>query len=233
MTEPITIRAFRAIDEPETCQEYYTGHVNVLKDYGLKIINSSKKDWFENPGVYAVIAIRNNEVIGGVKIHCVNGIQQLPVEKSVGYLDENVFKLVKKHQKQGGAAEACGLWNARKFSGVGLSLILMNAVISICNQINVSTLIGLSSDHTLKLFQSLGYNIVPTLGNKGDFIYPTPKYIARVVMMDAKTLSEATPYNRERIFDLRRQPKQSKDEKSKVGILKINYNLLLPCMVKA
>lgn len=228
MNAPITIRSFRAVEEPETCERFFEGHVNVLRSYGVNPISSAKREWFINPVVYGVIAEQDGKVLGGVKIHKVGGTQWLPVEEGVGYMDERLFDIVKKYAEKG-AGEACGLWNAREVSGWGLSLILMHAIVAIAPQIKVATLFGLSSDHTLDLFESLGYRIIKTLGNKGDFVYPTPDYLARVIKMNAQTMSGALPYNKESVFSLREQPNQTRMVKSKKGdLLEVNFKLLLP-----
>lgn len=226
--EVIHIRSFHATSDPETCAQYYEGHVNVLKSYGVDPISSAKKEWFYNPAVYGVIAELNGVVVGGVKIHKVGGTQLLPVEEAVGYMDERLYDLVADQQAKHGAGEACGLWNAREVSGWGLSNILMLAIVSLTDQLEINTLFGLSSDHTIELFRRLGYRIVKTLGDNGDFVYPTPEYLARVIMMDAKTLSDALPYNREIIFALRDKPNQIRLESSKKGDLQVKYDLQLP-----
>jgi hypothetical protein len=201
--------------------------VNVLRSYGVDPISSAKREWFINPAVYGVIAECEETVLGGVKIHKVGGTQWLPVEEGVGYLDERLFDIVKKYAQKG-AGEACGLWNAREVSGLGLSQVLMQAIVAISSQIKVNTLFGLSSDHTLDLFESLGYRIIKTLGNKGDFVYPTPDYLARVIKMNATTMSGAMPYNKESVFALREQPNQSRVVKSKKGDLEVTFQLRLP-----
>lgn len=227
MSDIITIRAFRAVDEPESCEKFFAGHVNVLRSYGVNPISSAKREWFINPAVYGVIAEQDGRVLGGVKIHKVGGTQWLPVEEGVGYLDERLFDIVKKYAEKG-AGEACGLWNAREVSGWGLSLIQMQAIISISNQINVTTLFGLSSDHTLSLFESLGYHIIHTLGNNGDFVYPTPEYLARVIQMNPLTMTGALPYNKETVFDLREKPNQTRLVRSKKGEIEVTFKLQLP-----
>ncbi len=227
MDAPIIIRSFRAVEEPETCEQFYDGHVEVLRSYGVNPISSAKREWFINPAVYGVIAEQGDRILGGVKIHKVGGTQWLPVEEGVGYLDERLFDVVKKYAQKG-AGEACGLWNSRDVSGFGLSLILMQSIVSICNQVNVSTLFGLSSDHTLALFESLGYRIIKTLGNKGDFVYPTPDYLARVIKMNPITMTGALPYNKETVFALREQPNQTRIVKSKKGEMEITFRLHLP-----
>lgn len=230
MSDIITLRAFRAVSDPETCDRFFNGHVNVLRSYGVEPISSSKREWFDNPEVYGVIAERGDTVLGGVKIHKVGGTQMLPVEDSVGYMDHNVYRVVEESAKDG-AGEACGLWNAREVSGWGLSNVMMLAVVSITDQLDIKWLFGLTSDHTLPLFRKLGYEIIPTLGDNGDFVYPTPEYLARVIKMNAKTLSGALPYNRDVIMALRAQPEQTRLEKTKKGVVEIAYQLRIPVEV--
>ena len=227
MSKKIKIRAFKAVEDKTTCQKFFEGHVNVLKSYGLETISSSKNEWFNNSNVYGVIAEIEDKVVGGVKIHGVNGKDLLPVEESVGYMDERLFDIVINYANNGGAGEACGLWNAREVSGWGLSLIMMKAIVSICNQININTLFGLSSDHTLQLFKSLGYHVITSLGDKGDFVYPTPEYLARVIIMNTRTLEGSDKNNRELIFELRKSPNQTRLEKTKKGNIEVEYNLSL------
>lgn len=226
--EPLVIRSFHAVSEPETCQRFFEGHVETLRSYGLDSINSSKNEWFYNPEVYGVIAEIGDKVVGGVKIHKVGGTQLLPVEESVGYMDERLYEIVRRYAEKGGAGEACGLWNSREVSGWGVSSAMMLAVVSLTEQLDITTLFGLSSDHTLPLFRTLGYRVIRSLGDNGDFVYPTPQYLARVIKMNARTLSGALPYNREMIFALRAEPDQTRIEKSNKGTLQVEYQLRLP-----
>lgn len=223
----VIIRSFHAVSEPETCKRFYEGHVETLRSYGLEPISSSKNDWFYNPEVYGVIAEIDGKVVGGVKIHRVGGTQLLPVEASVGYMDERLYDIVRRYAETG-AGEACGLWNAREVSGMGISSVMMLAVVSLTEQLDINTLFGLSSDHTLPLFRTLGYRVIRSLGDNGDFVYPTPKYLARVIKMNARTLSGALPYNREMIFALRANPDQTRIEKSKKGSIRVKYQLRIP-----
>lgn len=224
----VVIRSFHAVSDPETCQRFYEGHVGTLRSYGIEPISSSKNDWFYNPEVYGVIAEIDGKVVGGVKIHRVGGALLLPVEESVGYMDERLYDIVRNYADKAGAGEACGLWNSRDVSGMGISSAMMLAVVSLTEQLNITTLFGLSSDHTLPLFRTLGYRVIRSLGNNGDFVYPTPKYLARVIKMNARTLSGSLPYNREMIFALRANPDQTRIEKSKQGSIRVAYQLRIP-----
>ncbi|TVR82070.1 MAG: hypothetical protein EA412_02150 [Chitinophagaceae bacterium] len=207
LTKNIKIQAFRAIHDNKKCEQFYNGHINVLKSYGIDPISSAQNAWFYNPEVYAIIAFENDTCIGGVKLHKTGGTQALPLEDSIGFMDERIYDIVDKYSKSG-AAEACGLWNSRDFSGLGLSNIMMIAVVATAHQLNIKTLFGITSDHTEPLFRSFGYRVIRSIGSNGNFSYPTPKYLSRVIKMNSKTLSSANPYNRRNILSLRQNPKQ-------------------------
>ena len=51
----LKIRAFKAVDDLESCKRFAEGHANVLRDYGVTKVTSSKNDWFFNPEVYVVL----------------------------------------------------------------------------------------------------------------------------------------------------------------------------------
>lgn len=224
LDEPITIRAFRAIDEPKACREFYEGHINVLRDFGIKTITSAKDSWFENPGVYCVVAEYKNKMVGGVKIHRVDKSYPLPLEPSIAPLDNRIHDIVKKYNKNG-AGEACGLWNSREVAGLGLGFLLSKAIIILSYQLGIERVFALSSDHTIKMFRAIGFRVIKKIGDNGNFQYPNPKYISRVLVVNSKTLSYATPYNRENMFSLRKNPLQKLEEPGPKGQILINYNL--------
>lgn len=222
----ITIRAFRAIDDYETCKKFYDGHVNVLKSYGIEPISSAKNEWFSNPSVYGLIAEKNKEIIGGLKIHKIGGTQTLPLEDSIGILDSKIYDILNNHSKDG-VGEGCGLWNTREFTGSGLSYELSRAMIAISKNIGVNKLFLLASNHTLAMTRKLGFRVVKSLGTNGRFNYPTPKYIAQVVIGHTQNISWATPYNREIIISLRNEPGQTRKSVLKNNSLTIKYQLEL------
>ena len=63
MSDLVTIRSFTAIDDPEICEEFYEGHINVLRSYGVEPISSAKNQWFHNPEVYGLIAEMNGKML--------------------------------------------------------------------------------------------------------------------------------------------------------------------------
>lgn len=226
MNNEVTIRAFRAVDEPQTCQMFYEGHINVLRSFGVEPISSAKKGWFYNPNVYGLIAELDGRIVGGVKLHKAGGSQPLPIEEGIGYHDKRIYDLVKSFISEG-TGEACGLWNAREVAGRGISYILSRTIIAITDQVGIDKLFALSSDHTIDMFREFGFRIVHSLGDNGDFVYPTPQYISRVLLMDSKTLSRALPYNRKMMLSLRENPNQRRKGKSPKGEITIDYHLRL------
>lgn len=176
------IRSFRAIDHPDLCAEYLEGHINVLKDYGVTSVKSSNPTWTKNPNAYCVVAMRDNKMMGGIRIHKADGVHLLPMEEGVSKIDPKVSQEITDHLELG-CGEQCGLWNSKTIRGYGISWILVNASIAILPQLGIHKLYGLASDYSMFLFSPAGFEIQKQFGNKGDFNYPTEKYIARVVMI--------------------------------------------------
>jgi len=226
----IILKAFRAVNEPLLCELFLEGHGNVLKDYGVTNITSNTQKWMLNPSVYVIVAMdeTSTEVLGGIRIHIADGIEMLPVEKAIGKIDPNIHKIVSSYMDDG-VGELCALWNAKKIAGLGISMLLTYAGISLTNQISCKTLMGIGSDHTMEMFAKVGFRIDRSLGNNGDFVYPNENYIARVLgILNSKDLSTAEDYSREKMLDLRNHPEQDCLEKTpKNSTVELSYQLLL------
>lgn len=223
---PVTLKAFKAIDDPDSCQKFYDGHVGVLRSFGIEPISSAKKGWFENPNVYGIIAEWEGKVVGGVKIHKVGNGYPLPVEESIGYMDKRIYGIIEKHAIDG-AGEGCGLWNSREVAGLGISFELSKAMLAITHQIGIQKLFLLASDHTLLMTRKIGFRAIKSLGNNGKFNYPTPKYIARVVLGHTKNFSWSLPYNRTYMYSLREKPMQKRVEIRSKCKLSLDFQLKL------
>ena len=223
------IRAFRAIDEPETCKIYLKKHVQVLLDYGITNITSNNEDWMKNPGTYCVIINDlDDEMVAGIRVQIKNDEYQLPVELAVGYIDKNVHKLVESFQNNGGIGELCGLWNSKQVKKVGTSVILVRAAVAMTSQLKFETLTGICSDYSMKMFTDVGFVVDRTLGKNGDFFYPNEETIARVVgILNAKKLETAAPFDKKQILNLRVNPVQTKIETGPKGDFKVFYNMII------
>jgi hypothetical protein len=167
-------------------------------------------------------------IVGGVRVQVADGIHMLPVELAVGKMDPKVHEIVQSYYNDG-VGELCALWNAKEVAGMGLSIIIVRAGISILNQIKCSTLVGICAEYTLKMFKKVGFVVDTSLGNQGEFVYPNENYIARVLgILNAKDLSTAEDFDREKMLDLRNNPLQTCVETGLNGIqIEINYALRL------
>jgi hypothetical protein len=225
----VKFRAFHAPSDPETCRKYIEGHVKVLKDYGITNITSNNNEWVNWDFVYGIVAEdHEGNLLGGIRAQLAHESQMLPVEKAIGKIDPNIHQIVKSYINEG-VGELCALWNAKSVAGMGLSIMLTRAGISIVNQIACKTLMGICADYTMGMFQRVGFVVDDSLGNKGEFVYPNENYIARVLgILNAKDLSTAQAYDRERMLSLRNNPNQIFSEISPKGnSIEIDYSLKL------
>ncbi len=221
--------AFRAINEPELCERFKEGHRNVLLDYGIANITTNTNEWNKNPNMYCIVAINqeNEQLVGGIRIQISDENTYLPVEAAIGKMDARIHDIVTSFRNKGGVGELCALWNAKAVAGIGISILLTRAGISVTNQLTIQTLMGICADYTLKMFQQVGFVVENNLGNNGEFPYPNPSYTARVLgIMNASSLETAAAYDKERMSALREQPVQVCVEKEKMEVT-IDYNLII------
>lgn len=222
-------RAFQAICDTVSCEKFRDGHRQVLIDYGISNITTNTDDWMSNPYMYCIIAEieETQEIVGGIRIQISHKDVPLPVEKAVGNMDRKVIEWIRVFRENGGVGELCALWNAKKVSGQGISLLLIRAGISSVNQLYIKSLVTICADYTMWMVKRVGFEVEKSLGDDGDFNYPNENYIARVLhRIDVNTLEHADEYDRKCIFDLRKNPVQIKMERGKNSDIKVNYNLI-------
>jgi hypothetical protein len=231
MIERLLFRAFRAIDDIETCQSYREGHVKVLMAYGITNITTNNDDWFYNPNIYGIVAEDpiTHEVVGGIRMQISDDDHYLPVESAIGKMDPKIYSIVENFRNNGGVGELCGLWNAKSVAGVGISVLLTRAGISTTNQFECETLMGICAEYTLTMFRNVGFVVDNSLGLNGQFPYPNESYIARVLgIMNANTLSTANEYDKNRMQSLRKDPTQIIVEQGTKSTIEVEYKLIYP-----
>ncbi len=225
----LLFKGFKAIDDYEKCIGFLNGHVNVLKDYGITNITTNNHEWMKNPNIYCVVAIdkENCEIVGGIRIQISEEGTLLPVEAAVGYMDNEIYKIVERFRNDGGVAELCALWNAKRVAGKGISTLLTRASIAACIQLDFKTLMGICAEYTLNMFYRVGFRVNPNLGNNGKFPYPNENYIAQVLgILNAKTLDTSHPYDKERMLSLRSDLTQTYVENEGKCDVKVEYSLI-------
>ena len=225
----IKIRAFRAIDDIDSCFNFLAGHQRILEIYGITKITSNNHDWIYNPGTI-VIMVENEDrskVYGGARIHLYDGENALPIQTAVSNYDPKIDQLVEK-----GSSEICGLWNSKEVIGMGIgSIILGRVTSSLTSRLPIKKTFMLCAPATVKMCSRVGCTLITEIGNNGLFYYPKDDLIATAMIIpDPDTLIHAEDNERELIFNLRNNPIQEKLEKGPKGEYKVEYNLELPEM---
>lgn len=227
----VRLRAFRAIDDPKTCERFIEGHAHVLTSIGVKKVTSSKNDWMYNPAAFVLIveSLDGAKVYGGVRIHVAGGSELLPIEQATGNMDANVYGLVSQYAKDG-TGEGCGLWNSREIAGYGIgSIFLTRAGAAISTQIGIKSLFALCAPYTVKLAESVGYRIDTSIGNNGTFYYPKLDLLATVMIMkNLESLTEADEENKKAILSLRESSNIVRIETLRNKEIEIHYQIDIP-----
>ena len=227
----ITLRAFRAIDDFDTCQKFMHGHRSVLENIGIKKLSSAKDEWMESPAVFVIIVESEDrsKVFGGARVHVADGKLQLPIEEATGYLDNSIYNIVKDYAVNG-TGEICGLWNSREVAGMGIgSVFLTRACVIIASQICLQSLFALCAPYTIKMAQMVGYHIIDHIGNNGTFYYPKLDLVATAMLLDdVNTLKLADAEEKEKIMSLRGNPNHVRTEILREKEIVLDYHLEIP-----
>lgn len=226
----VRLRAFRAIDDPETCLRFIKGHEHVLTAIGVKKVTSSKDEWMYNPAAFVLIveSLDGENVYGGARIHVAGGTQSLPIEEATGMMDEKIFDLVWSYA-QDGTGEGCGLWNSREIAGYGIgSIFLTRAAIAIAPKIGLHTLFALCAPYTVNLTKAVGYRQETGVGNNGTFYYPKLDLLATTMLLDdVINLPTASEEDRNAILALRDLDVGPRIETLRSKEIEIHYDLSL------
>jgi len=223
----IRIRAFRATDDPVSCDRFIEGHAHVLEVAGVKKVTSANHDWKYNPASFVIIVENEegNRVLGGARLQCSGGNQPLPIEEATGEFDKRIYEVVAKYSENG-TAELCGLWNSREVAGLGIGAFFATRVgVVIAEQIGVESIFALCAPYTVKFAEKVGCRVLKSIGNNGTFYYPKLDLLATIVLLeDARTISQADPAEQQRIFDIRKNLKQVYTEMSPIRNLEVNIH---------
>lgn len=224
----IRLRAFRATDDPETCEKFLEGHTRVLTSVGVTKVTSNKAEWVDWDCVFPIVVedTETGEVLGGARIHAHDGLHPLPVEEATSYMDDNVVPYIA-NMAQKGVGEVCGLWNSMKVAGMGFgSIYLSRAAIALVEQIGLNGLTALCAPYTVKPAKMFGYKTIHEIGNDGTFYYPKLDLLATFMAMhDTTSLPDAYSGERNKVFDLRKQRNVVVEEQSRKGEITMEYML--------
>ena len=223
----IRIRAFRAIDDPETCLKFIEGHRRVLSIYGIENVTTNTDDWIYNPAIFVVVveSLDRNKLYGGARVQAANGITPLPIEEATGSMDDKIYDIVK-YYAQYGTGELSGLWNSKEVAGLGIgSFFPSRTSVVIAEQIGLSTMFSLCAPATVRFNQWIGSSVLTSVGNNGTFYYPKLDLLATACFLpDVAELTNAHVREREKMFYLRKNPDCIIREKSPFKNLYVNVH---------
>jgi len=227
----IRLRAFRAIDEPQTCALFIEGHTRVLTSIGITKVTSSKNQWSENPGAFVIVveSLNGKNIHGGARVHVSGGAKPLPIEEATSALDLSVPALIQRYAASG-TGEVCGLWNSHELAGHGIgSPLLIRAGIAISSQIGLRSLFALCAPYTVKPVVNCGMVLEDSIGNKGTFYYPKLDLIATaMILKDVNELSSGQTEDKNAIFEMRSKPDDLILNNLKQKDILIEFKLRIP-----
>ncbi len=225
----VKIRVVRAVSSPEETEKYIAGHFNVLESYGVTKVTSADRSWVKNPNVYLLLVEAmdgTGRILGGGRIQMRNENFPLPLEGAILEKDERIIDYMKKF-KNLEVAEYCGLWNSREVSGFGLgSIYLIRIGVAITSFLNLKSLMAFCSPFTVKNSQSVGFEIIESLGDNGAFLYPKEGLVATIMeIQDVINLPFSAAAEKAYIDNLRNNPTQVSLDESPKGLLEIHFDL--------
>lgn len=225
----VKFRAFRAINDPESCEKFILGHRRVLEIFDIAMITSNKALWTEHENTYVIIVESKddpNKILAGGRIQLADDILKLPIEEAVGRVDTRIYDVVAEHKK-GLTGEFCGLWNSREIAGYGIGSIYLGwSGVALARILQMDTLFALCAPATVRPSKQVGFQVERTLGNNGYFNYPKLNLIATaMVIPDIPILSSAIDIVKTTVSSLLENPTQTIIFDGPKGPVSIEYDL--------
>lgn len=227
----LKIQVFRAIDDIASCKIFAQEHAKILQDYDIIKITSFKTEWFYNPSIYVIIVkeASTGEIIAGERIHLVNADYPLPVEQAFLQTTGHIYESIATYPQHKIIGEMCALWSKKSAEGYGLSVLLIKLGIALAHLLKMSRLYALCSPRTVSTCELSGFKKDTSIGNNGEFLYPSPNLIATaVVMEDMGVLSNAEEEYRKDIFSFFNNPVGTIIAKGKKESIEVKYNITVP-----
>lgn len=230
-SEQITIRAFRAVDDKLRCARYLMEHLRVLDEIGVTSVVVPEIDWCIDPNVVVVVAEHPTlDMVAGMRLHLSPGTSGLPMERSLAKIDGTVPGRIA-GLDLGERAEIAGLWNAHRFAGRGVPLLLISAGVALAGQLGTRTLMCVAAEYVVPWTTRVGFKEIAEIGEKGVFAYPLRDMRSHAMSIrDLTALMDADDRERHRILSLRLHPRQRRSEKPKGRPLEVSYDVWLEGM---
>jgi hypothetical protein len=228
-TERILMKAFKAPDEPALCEEFLMEHRRVLEDFGISHVTTNNEVWMHDPECYVIVALHPTlGMVGGIRLKLDRPGSPLPMADAIRKLDPKVDAALAELQPYGNG-EVCGLWNAHRYNGKGVPVLLSQAVTAISVSAGARKMVCFVAHYTQKHPARNGFIVMDQVGDHGYFPgYPIPRIIAiAMVNPDTMLLEQATQEQRQLIYSLRLRPHQVRIETPGSTPIEVSYEMRL------
>lgn len=226
--EKITIRAFRAVDEPMTCRAYATEHAKVLADIGVSSVVKYDEGWMTDADTIVFAAMHEElGMVGGIRLQKARLEVPMPMELALDTIEPALDSVLAPLRAQGNA-ELGALWNAHRFAGRGIPFLLITAAVATASQAGLNHMVCFVAEYIAPYCAAVGFRNVPSVGSAGEFDYPIEGIKSHVMAIpDVKSVVLADATTRHRILSLRMRPRQQHRETPKKNRIDVQYDLLL------
>ncbi len=224
--EKITLKAFRAPDEPALAEEFLREHRKVLEDFGIANVTTNTETWLTDPNACLIAAIHDQlGMVGGVRLQIATHGVPLPMEEALLKLEPTINATLEP-MREHGVGEVCSLWIANRYNHKGVPVLLSQAVTAIATMVNVRQMVCLVATYTQKHPTKNGFLVLDEIGENGTFSYPIPT-ITAVAMFnpDAMLLPNASVEHRQFLYSLRLRPKQKRIECPADTHMEVSYEI--------
>jgi hypothetical protein len=227
--ELIDLIAFRAPERPDLCIEYLREHRKVLADFGITGVSSNSTDWLNDRECIVIVALHERlGMVGGIRLQRSHEGDPLPIEHSLRKLAPSIADEIAALRPHG-VGEVCGLWNANRYAGHGVPVLLSHAITAVSLPSGMKRMVCLVAHYTERHPRTNGFVRMEGLGEKGTFPkYPIPSHTAvAMVNPDTTLLPHATEAQRHLLFSLRLRPDQVAAQAPAGKLLEVHYHLRL------
>lgn len=224
--EKITLKAFRAPNNPSLAAEFLQEHRRVLEDFGIANVTTNSESWLKDPNACLIVALHDDlGMVGGIRLQIATHEEPLPMESAIGKLDPRI-KTELDSMVEEGLGEVCSLWNANRYAQKGVTVLLSQAVTAMATMVSVRRMVCLVATYTQRHPKRNGFIVMEEIGDKGTFIYPIPT-ITAVAMLNPDTmlLPHASTEQRQLLYSLRLRPRQVRCEVPANQEFEVHYDM--------
>jgi hypothetical protein len=220
----LRIRAFRAIDDFESCKRFRSGHLGVLEAFGFKL-SSASEEWMFDKKTYVIVieSPDGSHIYGGSRLQFFGPGLELPIKSA---LKEDIPELSSFLESfSPPIVELCGLWNSVAVAGLGIgSIYSIRSALALAGILEFQSVVALCSAYTYRISHKYGFNLVEDLADNGKIFYEGANQYAHITLQnDVRNMLGADELERQRIFEIRDNPKAEFEEIIGDGLSKINY----------